>query len=207
MIEADVTDPDRVEHMRATTDEHLGPAQILVNAAGRFGPLTPLHASDPDDWIRTLMVDAVGPYLTCRAYVGGMLSTGWGRIINVSSAAALYPPGGLNSAYSTAKAALNRLTRHLAVEVAGTGVTANVIHPGSLQTAMWADIKAKVEASPGDAGALRDWVELVERTGGDPPDKAIDVVLRLVGSEGAAINGTFCWPDDALEPPIASWSD
>ena len=52
------------------------------------------------------MVDAVGPYLTCRAYVGEMLRTGWGRIINVSSAAALDPPGGLNSAYSTAKAAL-----------------------------------------------------------------------------------------------------
>ena len=155
----------------------------------------------------TLLVDAVGPYLTCRAYLGAMLSAGWGRIINVSSAAALYPPGPLNSAYATAKAALNRMTRHLAAEVAGTGVTANVIHPGSLRTDMWADIKAKVAAASGDAGALQEWVDLVERTGGDPPAKAIAVVLRLVSDEGALINGQFCWPEDALEPPIAAWSD
>jgi NAD(P)-dependent dehydrogenase (short-subunit alcohol dehydrogenase family) len=207
VVDADVTQPDLVEHMRALTESKLGPTQILVNAAGRFGPLAPLHESDPDDWIRTLVVDAVGPYLTCRAYLGAMLSAGWGRIINVSSAAALYPPAPLNSAYATAKAALNRMTRHLAAEVAGTGVTANVIHPGSLQTDMWADIKAKVAAASGDAGALQEWVDLVERTGGDPPAKAIAVVLRLVSDEGALINGQFCWPEDALEPPIPAWSD
>jgi hypothetical protein len=72
---------------------------------------------------------------------------------------------------------------------------------------MWADIKAKVAAASGDAGALQEWVDLVERTGGDPPAKAIAVVLRLVSDEGALINGQFCWPEDALEPPIPAWSD
>jgi NAD(P)-dependent dehydrogenase (short-subunit alcohol dehydrogenase family) len=206
-VAADVADPNAVERLRAHTEAHLGTAQILVNAAGRFGPLALLHEGDTDDWIRTLMVDAVGPYLTSHAYVGAMIESGWGRIVNVSSAAALYPPAPLNSAYATAKAALNRMTRHLAVELVGTGVTANVIHPGSLQTDMWADINVKV-AAVGDRGsALQTWVDLVKRTGGDPPAKAIEVVLGLLGDAGAHINGQFCWPDDALEPPVASWSD
>jgi NAD(P)-dependent dehydrogenase (short-subunit alcohol dehydrogenase family) len=206
-VEADIAEPEDVERVRAVTEAQMGTAQILVNAAGRFGPLAPIHESDPDDWIRTLLVDAVGPYLTSRAYAGAMIQSGWGRIVNVSSAAALYPPAPLNSAYATAKAALNRMTRHLAAELAGTGVTANVIHPGSLQTDMWADIGAKVAAAGGRAAALQAWVDLVGRTGGDAPAKAIAVVLRLVGDDGAHINGQFCWPEDALEPPVPSWSD
>ena len=70
-----------------------------------------------------------------------MMAAGWGRIINFSSAASLHPPGPLNSAYGTSKVALNQFTRHLAAELAGTGVTANVIHPGEVKTAMWASIK------------------------------------------------------------------
>ena len=73
-----------------------------------------------------------------------MLDAGWGRIVNVTSAASLHPPGPLNSAYGTAKVALNQFTRHLAAEIAGTGVTANVIHPGDVKTDMWADIRDRV---------------------------------------------------------------
>ena len=52
------------------------------------------------------MIDAIAPYLTTRAFVGGMIDAGWGRIVNVTSAASLHPPGALNSAYATAKVAL-----------------------------------------------------------------------------------------------------
>ena len=47
----------------------------------------------------------------------------------------------MNSAYGVSKAALNQLTRQLAAEIAGTGVTANAIHPGDVKTEMWADIR------------------------------------------------------------------
>ena len=83
-----------------------------------------------------------------------MIDAGWGRIVNVTSAASLHPPGPLNSAYATAKVALNQLTRHLAAEIAGTGVTANVIHPGDVKTDMWADIRDRVAVMGPEAEPL-----------------------------------------------------
>jgi hypothetical protein len=45
----------------------------------------------------------------------------------------------------------------------------------------------------------------VEETGGDPPQKAVDLVLQLTSDAGADTNGMFCWIDDPLQAPIASW--
>ena len=124
----------------------FGAASVLVNVAGIFGPIATLVDGPVDEWIATQEVNLIGPYLTCHEFVPGMIAEGWGRVINVSSAGALLPPVPYNSAYATSKAALNRLTRHLALELEGTGVTANVIHPGSLKTDMWEEIHAKVTA-------------------------------------------------------------
>ena len=104
-----------VDSLHEATEQRFGSADILINSAGIFGPLRPLTRSDPDEWIQTLSINCVGPYLTCRAFAPGMVDQGWGRIVNVSSAAPLYPPAAVNSAYGTSKAALNQMTRHLAV--------------------------------------------------------------------------------------------
>lgn len=203
----DVSDPAAVEELQRAVEARFGTPGILVNAAGVFGPIQLIRDSDPAEWVRTVMVDAIAPYLTARAFVGGMIEAGWGRIVNVTSAASLHPPGPLNSAYATAKVALNQLTRHLAAEVAGTGVTANVIHPGDVKTDMWADIRDRVAAMGPEADAYRQWVRWVEQTGGDPPEKAVQLVLRLVSEAGGAINGRFNWIDDPLQAPIPSWDE
>src|SRR6185437_6812970 len=195
----DVSDRGEVDRLREITEQLLGQAEILVNCAGIFGPLRRITESDPDDWARTLSINCVGPYLTCRAFAPGMIAGGWGRIVNVSSGAPLYPPGAVNSAYATSKAALNQMTRHLAVELAGTGVTANVMHPGSLKTEMWADIKSQILGAGPGTEALREWVEMVEATGGDRPDHAIELVLALVSEQGAETSGRFCWPTGIAE--------
>jgi NAD(P)-dependent dehydrogenase (short-subunit alcohol dehydrogenase family) len=205
VVPADISDRDDVGRLRAATDERFGTADILVNCAGVFGPVRRIAESDPDEWIRTLSVNCVGPYLTCRAFAPGMIAQGWGRIVNVSSAAPLYPPAAVNSAYGTSKAALNHMTRHLAVELEGTGVTANVMHPGSLKTEMWADIKSQILGAGEGAEGLRDWVDMVESTGGDSTAHAIDLVLSLVSQRGGETNGLFCWPDGIVEEPLPSW--
>jgi NAD(P)-dependent dehydrogenase (short-subunit alcohol dehydrogenase family) len=131
-----------------------------------------------------------------------MIDEGWGRIVNITSAASLHPPGPSNSAYGTAKVALNQLTRHLAAELEGTGVTANVIHPGDVKTDMWGDIRDQVARLGDDAKVYKQWVAWVEETGGDPPEKAAELVLRIVASD---VNGEFLWIEDPLQPPLPSW--
>jgi NAD(P)-dependent dehydrogenase (short-subunit alcohol dehydrogenase family) len=201
----DVADPDSVEELAAFVHAQLGAPSILVNAAGIFGPIAMIRDTDPRAWVQTVMIDGIAPYLTTRQFVGGMIDAGWGRIVNVTSAASLHPPGALNSAYATAKVALNQLTRHIAAEVAGTGVTANVIHPGDVKTAMWRDIRDRVAVMGPEAEPYRQWAAWVEETGGDPPDKAVTLVLRLTSDEGADTNGQFCWVDEPLQAPIPSW--
>ena len=204
-IPTDVSDPGAVEALRVRVVDTLGPPLIVVNAAGVFGPIQFIKDSDPAEWVATIMIDAVAPYLVTRAFVGGMIDAGWGRIVNITSAASLHPPGPLNSAYGTAKVALNQFTRHLAAELAGTGVTANVIHPGDVKTHMWSDIRQRaLDAGPA-AAAYQQWVRWVEETGGDPPQKAVDAVLRLCDDAAADISGQFRWIEDPLQAPIPSW--
>ena len=201
---ADVSDPAAVARLKSAVETELGRPTVLVNAAGIFGPIALIKDSDPGEWIETLMIDAVGPYLVSRAFLGGMLDAGWGRIVSLSSAASLHTPGPLNSAHATAKVALNQFTRHLAAELEATGVTANVIHPGEVKTAMWADIRDKMGAVEGAESGYGNWVARVEQTGGDPPAKAAALVIDIIKSD---INGRFLWIDDPLQAPIASWGD
>jgi len=204
---ADVSDPDAIDALASFVHEQFGAPAILVNAAGVFGPISLIRDSDPRAWVRTVMIDAMAPYLTIRAFVGGMIDAGWGRIVNITSAASLHPPGPLNSAYGTAKVALNQLTRHLAAEIEGTGVTANVIHPGDVKTDMWRDISDRVAVMGPEAEPYRQWAAWVDETGGDPPHKAVDLVMRLTSDEGATVNGRFCWVEEPLQAPIPSWGE
>ena len=202
---ADVADVDAVLALGDRVRREVGVPTILVNAAGVFGPIALIHETDPRDWVRTVLVDGIAPYLTVRAFLGGMLDAGWGRIVNITSAASLHPPGALNSAYGTAKVALNQFTRHLAAEIDASGVTANVIHPGDVRTDMWADIRDKVATMGSVAEGYQAWVRWVDETGGDPPSKAIDLILRLTSDAGGTINGAFNWIDHPLQAPIPSW--
>lgn len=202
---ADVSSPESVESARGKVHSELGVPSILVNAAGVFGPISLIQDSDPAAWIETLQINTIGPFLTCRAFVGGMIQNGWGRIINFTSAASLHVPGPANSAYGTSKAALNQFTRHLASELRATGVTANVIHPGDVKTEMWRDIQTKAERLGPVARGYTRWANWVEQTGGDDPGKAADLVLELTAEDASGVNGQFLWIKDGLQAPLPSW--
>lgn len=207
VVPVNLAEPESVAQVKDIIVTDLGTPSILINAAGIFGPLNLIKDSDPSDWIRTIMVNTVSSYLTCRAFVGGMIDSGWGRIVNVTSAAALHEPGPANSAYGTSKVALNHFTRHLASELTGTGVTANVIHPGDVKTDMWADIKTASERLGSAADAYLKWANWVQETGGDDPEKAADLVLDLISDRSADTNGRFLWIKDGLQGPLPSWGE
>ena len=204
-IEGDISNLEFIDQLASRVIQDFGHIDVLINAAGIFGPIALMHESDPQEWAKTIMIDAVAPYFLINRFLPGMLTNKWGRIINVSSAASLHQPGPINSAYGTAKVALNQLTRHLASELAGTGVTANVIHPGDVKTEMWGDIKDKVEEVGEIAINYKNWVDWVEQTGGDDPKKALDLVFKLISPESDDVNGEFCWIDNPLQAPTKSW--
>lgn len=206
IVVSDLSRPESIEAAKRKIENECGAVSVLVNAAGVFGPLALVKNTDPAAWINTITVNTLAPFLTCHAFVAGMIERGWGRIVNVSSAAALHEPGPANSAYGTSKAALNHFTRHLAAELEGTGVTANVIHPGDVKTEMWATIKAEAARWGEPAAAYTQWAEWVEKTGGDDPEKAADLVASLMRDGAANVNGCFLWIKDGLQAPIASWS-
>ncbi len=204
-LAADVSCPDDVERLAADVHAQLGPVSVLINAAGIFGPIQTVADSDPRRWCETIAINTLGPYLLCRALLPDMLQAGWGRIINFSSAAALHTPGPLNSAYGTSKVALNQFTRHLAAELAETQITACVLHPGEVQTAMWAAIRDEAQTTGEQGAGYRQWVQDVAASGGDPPQKALDLVLEIIERRDTSDNGKFLWIARGIQSPIASW--
>lgn len=208
VIAADLREPAAADAIKADAERVLGTVHILVNGSGIFGPIQTIAESDAARWEETLTVNLFAPYRLCRVFAGPMLAAGWGRMINVSSAAALHNPGQHTSAYATSKAALNHMTRFLANEVAGRGVTANVIHPGDVKTEMWADIRDQTAQLPDGTHGIRgyrDWVRNVGEGGGDPPEAAARLVLWLCSDDAAVVNGQFVWIKGGMQPPFAAW--
>ena len=72
---------------------------------------------------------------------------------------------------------------------------------------MWADIRGKAEGLGPEAARYQGWADWVERTGGDDPEKASDLIEALIGERAAAINGRFLWIKDGLQAPIPSWGE
>jgi enamine deaminase RidA (YjgF/YER057c/UK114 family) len=115
---------------------------VLVNNAGAAGSM-PLARTSLEDWNRLMAVNATGAFLCTRAFLPGMLERRWGRVVNVASTAGL-SGGKYLAAYSAAKHALVGLTRAVAAETAGTGVTVNAVCPGFVDTEMTAETVSRI---------------------------------------------------------------
>ena len=114
-----------------------GQIDILVNNAGITGGNAPTWELTPEVWRRTIEVNLIGPYLTCRAVVPHMAGRGYGRIVNIASVAG--KEGNPNAShYSASKAGLIALTKSLAKELATKGVLVNAVSPAAAKTAMFA---------------------------------------------------------------------
>jgi NAD(P)-dependent dehydrogenase (short-subunit alcohol dehydrogenase family) len=194
-VVADAACPDDAAELSSTVARLYGVVpMVLVYAAGVFGPIGEIATAPVDEWRSVIDTNLLGAFYVTRFFLPNMIAAGWGRIIYVSSKAALAGPGGGASAYAISKIGLNRLTCEVAAEVAGKGVTANSIHPGEVKTAMWSDIGDRARRAGEIGDSLRRWAKMVDRTGGDPETLAAEMVTWLV--EHPELNGTFLLPEE-----------
>jgi 3-oxoacyl-[acyl-carrier protein] reductase len=127
LLSGDLSDPDVPARLVDQTVEQLGTLDVLFANAG-VGEKLAWDEVDLDTWQRTITVNLTAPWLLTRAALPGMLDRGFGRILYVSSVAALNG-GVVGPHYAASKAGLHGLMHHIAPRAAGHGVTVNTIAP------------------------------------------------------------------------------
>ena len=129
----DVSSEAAVAAAAKATLARSGPVHILVCSAGILGAVAPVERYRLADWETVLRVNLAGTFLACRALIPTMRKVGWGRIVTIASIAG--KEGTPNcAAYSASKAGVIALTKALGKELAGSGVLANCLAPGPIET-------------------------------------------------------------------------
>jgi NAD(P)-dependent dehydrogenase (short-subunit alcohol dehydrogenase family) len=191
-LTGDVADRAQVDAVAAGAAAALGPVGILVNNAGMA---VAARLADIDDalWERHLAVNLSAAFYLTRAVLPAMVAAGWGRVINVASSAARqgYP---YVAAYVAAKHGLLGLTRAVAMEVAGAGVTVNAVCPGYAATALTWESARRIQEKTG-----RSYEEALRALAAFSPQK------RLVEPEEVAALAVLLASDEARGVTAQAW--
>ena len=178
VLPCNLSDPEAVEALPKQAVEAMGGLDILVNNAGITRDNIFMRMKD-EEWQSVLDVNLTAAMRLCRGVMRPMMKARWGRIVNIGSVVGSTGNAG-QANYAAAKAGLVGLTKSIAQEVASRGITANVVAPGFIATAMTDkltdDQKEKINAQIPAA-----------RMG--TPEEIAAAVLYLASPEAAYVTG------------------
>ena len=169
----DLTDESSVREAFGSIRQIQGRIDVLANVAGGFAMGPRIEETTVDDWVGMFRINAVTAWLACKYVLPIMREADFGRIINIG-ARAVRKPGARMAPYCVSKAAVVTLTEVLALECAKTGITANCILPGTIDT-------PRNRADMPDADHSR-WV---------PPENLAAAITHLADPSSQSINGAI----------------
>ena len=178
---ADVTSETAVRALEESVIKKFGKIQILINNAGT-NVRKPLTEFTLDDWRQVMDTNVTSAFLICRSFVPHMKGQGYGRILNLTSIMShVAIPG--RTAYCASKTALLGLTRALALELVGDGITVNGISPGPFATEMNTPILQNPELN-------RQFISKIPAGRWGRPEEVGQLALYLCSEEAGFITGT-----------------
>jgi len=192
---ADLAETASLDQLVAKVHDRLGSVDILVNCAGMFRPQL---ASDLtwESYDQTLRVNLHAPVLLMSRFAPGMVTRGYGRIVNVSSIHGRFSER-TSTSYDVSKAGLEAATRTFALELSGAGVLVNAVAPGFVATEMSiVDGINELETEPFTIA----YVSSGRLPLGRPaePAEVAHIVLHLASSENTYITGQTLTVDGGL---------
>ena len=190
-IKCDVTKKEEVDQTVKTVIDTFGKLDILVNNAG-IGSLIPLEQITLDFWDSVLRVDLTGPFLCTQAAARRMIPNKYGRIVNVSSIAAVHGMD-LDPTYTAAKAGLLGFTKSTARYLGKYDITVNAVCPGPTDTEL-----------PGKE-IPKEMVEAIVKSSAlgriGKPEEVADVILFLASDYSRHVTGQMILVDGGIEMP------
>ncbi len=195
-VPADVSQAGDADRVVQTALRAFGQVDVLVNAAGIYGPIGPMWEVDASAWVHAIQVNLCGTFFCCRAVLPHMMERRQGKIVNFSGGGAASPLPRF-SAYGVSKAAVVRLTETLAEEVKEYNIQVNAIAPGAVDTRLQDDVIAAGDR----AGALLARIRKLRATGegGVPRELPADLVVFLASSKSDGLTGKL------IAAPYDAW--
>jgi NAD(P)-dependent dehydrogenase (short-subunit alcohol dehydrogenase family) len=185
VVTADVSKPEDVRRIIEVAVEEYGRLDIVIANAGII-PLASVVEATLEDWDEVMAIDGRGMFMTCKYAIEQMMSSGGGSIVCLSSISGVAGQP-RQSTYGPAKFVASGLTKHLAVEWAGSGIRVNAVAPGTINT-------ERVQRLPEEPGGI-EYLEAVKAAHpmgrlGEPSEVA-KAILFLASDEASFITGAI----------------
>ena len=190
----DVSNSDEAKSLVKAAAKEIGGVDILVNAAGIYGPIGPSDSIALDQWKKTFEINLFGGFYLFQEVLPFMKKQKYGKIINFSGGGD--GPMANFSAYNTSKAAVARLTETLAEETKECHIDINVVAPGGVNTKILEDALAAGEAAMGRA--RYESILKQKKEGGVAPEKVAELCVFLASAASDGLSGRFLsavWDD------------